>query len=574
MRRVFCIVLLILILLSTSVSFASTDGGTKGSVPGSSSTGTGGGSSGGELSFGPNRGNSFGLKWQYWDSSIPGENDRLHLKSSFTNGANQTITFEVDEEAVMAAYVMKNVNKYDWRFYSWAVWYENIYKYPGDWRPGGSNGFYRYGIWNDPNTKDGEFEYSADPNVKYWQINRPLLVEIIEKDGWICDNHEEWYKKGTNKLNVVWVTQSEIEEIINEPPEVETETIQTLYRIYDSNGDIYKEKRGLREIFENPVTTYNYDVSTKLNEHVHNNKIKAIVENVTREAEYKYVIRDGKGEWEIEDWKYTRTPHSVIDRNFQYISIRPSIPPSITFIPLNLNRNGHAKKEDYESSFGKLTTNKKLKVSIDNMQNISDNSHIKMLDTNDKVKFKVSINNEQLGIPKESEGGWKLYASRPSYSTAMSAGKSNQNTGRLTTGSYTKNVTGNVSNNFRWNGRITGSISGGQQLSINEGKGEIIAKDFSLNKNAGWKGNTFEIKNVKTGLYGLSGSKKDWWDIKYQEGMYWSYGARYRGQITIDSVKSPTSVTPLSYQDVYTKNVTQPFLRGTFESKTVGGNLR
>lgn len=212
--KLLCLISILLILTLVPIeTLADVEGGTVGSNLGDGSASTiEPGRKASDLSVGPNSGNCYGLKWAYWDANNNGEEARLTLSSIYYDRNGKEVKrLSVDENAVMAAYVMKDANKKQWKLYSWSIWFKD-YGTPASWGPKGKN-YYKYGIWNAPDAPDGGFKYSADPNKQYWKINRPLLLEIVERDGWEPRPDEEWYKKGNEILDIVWLKKKDIEEI-------------------------------------------------------------------------------------------------------------------------------------------------------------------------------------------------------------------------------------------------------------------------------------------------------------------------------------------------------------------------
>ena len=572
--KLLCLISILLILTLVPIeTLAYVEGGTVGSNLGDGSASTiEPGRKASDLSVGPNSGNCYGLKWAYWDANNNGEEARLTLSSIYYDRNGKEVKrLSVDENAVMAAYVMKDANKKQWKLYSWSIWFKD-YGTPASWGPKGKN-YYKYGIWNAPDAPDGGFKYSADPNKQYWKINRPLLLEIVERDGWEPRPDEEWYKRGNEILDIVWLKKNDLEEM--QPPEPNTETIKSIYKVTSSkDGVIFKDTRSLDKIFNSPIETIDYDFSTEHGEFFHSNEIEAQIVCISREEIYDKKLVDGKLNWVVSDYKYSLSPLSNKSKTINYIAIPPSVSPDTIFVPMNLNRNGKAIESDYKRQYG-TSNGKSLKVSVDNMQNINNNDNIKMLDTNTITQIKIRVENDQLGIPTKAEGGWDLLTKQPDYSTAMKYGKTRQITGKLTTDNLTKNLNGDVSDDFRYNGKLNGKITGGETLTISEGNNrEILAKDFNLNKTNGWKGDKFSIRNIKTGIYKFKSDFSDnWWEITYLKGKYWTYGARYRGKVTIEGVQNPTTITSLSHKDIVKSKQVQPFIKGSFESKTVGGGF-
>mgnify|MGYP000989373623 CR=1 FL=1 len=544
--------------------------------------GTGGYKQGDETGIGP--GNCYGFAWKQWSN---GTTKNTHFTQSsvikYANG-NTAGTPKVDFNGYKAWYLIKNVNKGEWKLYSWRIWKSSLGT-PGQYH---NASWYPYGMWNASSVTSGHYAYGA-AGSKLWEVTDVQLVEILQRDGWTRNDTAEWYTHSDGrKLDVVWRSESDDPQVPHEvelPPEItEGGSVESIKTVTSSkHGNVYSDSRDAESVFENPTTQVPYEFKSGDGEHSYYNLLTASTIWSNREAVYRtetWTETDGDGNTteysqEVFDhWEYWFTSGKTMTRSFSYSTEEPPLQP-ILFTPFNLNRNGVAQSSDYVSYYG-YADGPDMKMSVDNKQSITQNWYIQMLDTNDAIPFTVTVNNSQLGIPTESQGGWELLDSRPSFSQAMGWGKETMSTGYFSTPGKYASIDGDVSDDVHWDGNLTGKITGGDLLTIKEdGGAEQYANSFYLSKSPGWMGGSFSIKNIKVGNYYLDTYGTPWWEIEYQEGRYWTYGVHYKGMVTLSDIQAPTTVdnAGTNYREFNYSGFVQPFMCGYFQSKTVGGNI-
>ena len=214
----------------------------------------------------------------------------------------------------------------------------------------------------------------------------------------------------------------------------------------------------------------------------------------------------------------------------------------------------------------------------------SDITKLPTLDTNIVQPFTLTLDNDQFGIPTKDDDGIDILLNRPYDVVTESNSKDLRNKisadGNLNLQMYygaTMYVSGAATSN-----RVTTLIENDVEYNDNA----------ILNKPQGWRGARYGFKNIKVGDYIMgNGNRFKSWYADFQMGIYYDYGANYYAVIrtgtnqpvfTGDSPSDQALLGP--YLGQAWKNESfwvseiwgtayQPIFYGSFNSKTVGGNI-
>ena len=490
----------------------------------------------------------------YW-SSFEGDAD---LYSELPDLDRMGVSNSLSIEAKKGAYVTID-NRLNGRttWLRWPWWFYFLKASPGEL--GNS--------WNyDPWDTNGYFGQSGLSG----QLPDPELVEEANKHGYSYDSSSTLYSNGSDYLDAVWV--SGWTESRSAPAttivwaEADDETILE-DRSYESAESLY----------EYPTTSLEYTGKSKPNEFNHKRVIKAKFMYVRKNITYK---TDGKKRWDIEI-SYSKMGSWRDEKTILYHVKQPRIYQTF-FRPYDLNRNGLADENEVRQSYSEYQAGgQPLELSVDNMQDITDGTKLKTLDSNTSTPFEIKINNNQLGIPTASSGGFDLDDGAPgsrngdgTYDPSImneigTNGEERTGVIRSSTG-FKQDVPGTISKDKYWQGSLKGTISADTASLTFDGNERIGGDLFIFSKN--WLGGKFNFKTTKIGDYNLYNGR-NWWEIDYEQGKFYSYGVQYRGTITVGEIGEPNVVDKGFYVNLASRNMVQPVLKGVIEAKTVGGNI-
>ena len=381
---------------------------------------------------------------------------------------------------------------------------------------------------------------------------------------------------------------------------------------------IYKNPSTGKE--EKTVVDYDYTNNKKYRaKWLYNNAPEDdVYEGKTEQGQTKYlccvkatlrkVIKTTTTNGSTSSTKYSYSTTKTLSKQIRYEVKAPSVAQKY-FKPYDLNTMDIAKesivKKAYKN-YREKATNGTMDITVDNYQDIKDGKSLKALDTNSSIKFKIILNNN-FGLPNTI----KMLDSQPSdgvntsYNNKAYPGvfknKIVERAGSTATGvlKYTKgnvvkskgnkvlskNINGIYSKDYYWNASLIMSINS-NYASISINNDEVIGKSndgksdssscLTKTSNSKFRGGEFKFKTTKTGDYYLSnGVNKNWWEITYNQGIYYAYGIKYQGEINADpaSITNPSVIRSGLYAGLSTKTMRQPVVRGKINAKTVGGDL-
>lgn len=504
--------------------------------------------------------------------------------------------------------------------------------------------------------------HNVTDHVKVW----------LQKQGVsnIYDNSGEWWVGSGGKIDVIWITKTDIVGI--DPPPPTSGDVESILKAYDDKGvanfsdpvkgievtDVggnghglegtnsppenygysshcystapaFEESRpdeivpfhsgdpsttgtGNYDIYNNPVTFINWHWDTPNGAETYYNKITVVTHYINRSQHHcefccshccDYVCGLFSCWCEhgpVHD-HYTRSPGNTYSRTWEYNAEPPQLVYDI-FNPINLNRNGPCIPIDYanETEFSVTRPELALSLDVDNKQNITggvddvtdDSNHIRMLDTNEAIPWEIDIKNDQLGIPTEAEGGFTMYDSQMDFWFAMGRDRDNVILGTLATESAELSAAGlggqgdtmqDISYIVHYSPELYGQYNLGVQniFTVEEdGGGENDAATWKIERDRSYTGqHEFVNRAIYYGdQYALMGQVSNFWEVWYSEVQYYTYGVCLGGYIDIEDPGGipirHTHLAQLKYESAtYNEHVVQPWLRGNFVVKTVGGNV-
>lgn len=507
-----------------------------------------GGSGGGNVAwgFGPSY-SKYGLQWETFKGSKTLKTDMGWKAYDRTLNLSNT-----NKGAYLKLYSNKAKR---WTWHNWKYWDECMGGAPSriDWWYGGKGLYQSKGHGKLPDAE--------------------LIAEAINS-GFSYNTSQKWYKKGNQKLDAVWITVT-----WTQKSEVKTEQ-SIVYAEQDGNVLIDRRNESAQSIYSSPTKSLPYGGKTKANQYNYSSNIKASYTTITKKTTWK---QDQNGNKKDVVTTYSKGGTTSSSRDITYKVTQPGVSQTY-FKPYDLNRNGVATDSDVKSTYPEYNGGSPLKMSVDNKQGITNGSALKTLDTNTSLPFSIKFQNGQFGIPTASEGGFNLADNAPggvyknsdgSYNSGVigaigSAGTAN--TGQFwSSGMSTQNVSGNISKDSYWAGSMKANLSA-NTASLTYGNTEKIGGDaFSFGKV--WQGGDFIFKTTKIGTYKLTNSGRSWWEMQYEKGKFYGYGIEYKGMINIGNIGQPSITHTNLYAGLASKNMVQPIVKGTFESKTVGGNI-
>lgn len=437
-------------------------------------------------------------------------------------------------------------------------------------------------------TKYGNKFVAWDPDNLYGQLRskgalpNSVLIKEAERNGYKYDSSKQIYYNSSKNdyLDAVWIAESvekktEIKDILISVVSKDKKTGKTEVLYEDPN------ENKLLKMFEEGKEQYNYLLSSLPNELNHQRTLTSKFVTIRREQEI--TKKEGKIVSTISRY-YRVGSTKILTRDFEYNAKTPDITTK-QFMPFDLNRNGVALYEDVKKDYPDFKPVGNLNITVDNMQNIKDGSHIKALDINTGIPFEVKINNNQFGIPTKDQGGFELKESvnfdefKTEVGNVYKADVFNKfgiikdlNLGEFKSNSLYLNIKGATTNPIYWGGAINASLNSKSVSITYNGQEKIGDKEgFILGKN--WTGGTFNFKAISTGIYNLSSkNSKNWWVINYNAGQFFNYGVKYGGIINSSGIKDPSIKSNNFYIGLNTKLTYQPLLKASFEVKTLGGN--
>lgn len=543
----------------------------------SNNSATGNSSSGGNwwTRIGPGYGGSAGFKW------VGSKNGAtISMPEACPNRLTDVINLKGK-----SAWVTKHSKTNGWFFIRWAWWF----RYAAAMSPGATE---RAGYYNDAWNSSASDSYSNRGRLKDAD-----LVKEASKTGFVFQPGSLlYYNSGRGQyLDAICVKEEE-----KPQDHSETKTKKVIEKVIYEFGDGTKETdlddsgKTAKELWDNGKTEWSYEGDSYRSidyKHV----IKVTVRTITQKTTWKTL--GGKEVNGSKNITYTKNGTKTMKKTITYKVQKPEIKITI-YTPFDLNRNGVAKTEDIKATYPDYNelNAKKLNMSVNNYQDIMDGTALQTLDTNTSTKFNITFNNDQFGIPKASEGGIDIDKSVPfsnlklpegCYSTNMIFGNNyweNSNkavtgilkatgNGCTTTTMDPMNLEGCLSKNYYWGGSMSSDLSADTGTLTYNNDERIGGNPFTFSRDNDFRGGDFIFKTTKTGDYNLKSNGRNWWEVQYEQGIFYTFEIWYEGNITTTDITNPTEVSSNQYTALASKDVYQPVMKGLFKAKTVAGNI-
>lgn len=537
--KVFLTLLIILIFNSNLVLAG---------VANSNGSSTGGGGNGGSSTSAFKMGSDYssGLNWNYFKG-----NKTITTSLPF---AKQYGGSAVVANGTKGAHVLKHSNGRGWEFFRWQWWYGLAgLRDPSRYV---NLGFYDH-VWQE---LDGK-------------LKDPELVKEATKNGFNYNSTKQLYEASNGqKVDAVWITGVQ---------KSSSDTKKVIVYAEIGGKILLKDRsnESANTLYEKPTMSVPYNGQSEPGEMNHKKTIKATYMTVTKKTTY---TTDGNKKWNMK-YSYSKGGKTYDSRDINYSVIQPDV-EQVYFRPFDLNRNGVANDNDVKLSYPQYKATTNLKMSVDNNQYITNGDLLKTLDTNNALRFKINFQNKQFGVPDYSEGGVDLNQEAPGNNFKIKNNYYSPNVinsigvnGNIQTGKFwSKNlaeqkIKGNISKDTYWAGSMKSSISTNTASLTYLGDEKIGGDVFSFTR--GWTGGEFDFKTTKIGTYKLTSNGRDWWEMQYEKGKFYGYGVSYSGIINNSNIGIPKINETNLYYGLASRNLVQPILKGTFEAKTIGGNI-
>lgn len=488
-----------------------------------------------------------------------------------------------------SAWVEKHGKGIGWFFIRWSWWFQ----FAAAMTPADAQAKY-YG----PNGAQDVWNSGDSDSYSYFgKFKDQDFVKEANKNGFTYqDSTYLYYNSSTGKyLDAICIKEEE-----KPQDHSETKTKKVIEKVIYEFGDGTKETdiddsgKTAKELWDNGKTEWSYEGDSYRSidyKHV----IKVTVRTITQKTTWKTL--GGKEVNGSKNITYTKNGTKTMKKTITYKVQKPEIKTTI-YTPFDLNRNGVAKTEDIKATYPDYNelNAKKLNMSVNNYQDIMDGTALQTLDTNTSTKFNITFNNDQFGIPKASEGGIDIDKSVPfsnlklpegCYSTNMIFGNNyweNSNkavtgilkatgNGCTTTTMDPMNLEGYLSKNYYWGGSMSSDLSADTGTLTYNNDERIGGNPFTFSRDNEFKGGDFIFKTTKTGDYNLKSNGRNWWEVQYEQGIFYTFEIWYEGNITTTDITNPTEVSSNQYTALASKDVYQPVMKGLFEAKTVAGNI-
>lgn len=318
--------------------------------------------------------------------------------------------------------------------------------------------------------------------------------------------------------------------------------------------------------------------------------VHAIIQTVKKTETY-WQYTDGH----ISDYSctYSITANNEQTKNINYNVTTPDIQQDY-YRPLNLNREGYAEVGDsgITSDFVGGTP---LDGSVTNAQNKSDNTAIETLDINADTNFTLRFNNDVLGLDASKD--W----------TTAPPDLANGTWEAVTGGAYANGRNKASGDYYRYNLTLNGAIS--TDISKPQDTASIVVNGDECTASETYKSFLWQFpvrvynaaaRFIYMGQYmlkaGVEGARlPDWWTATYATGSFFEYGVSYTGVVNAAGIGAPSLTGGQAnliqdattyylntdanakqrglYVGIKTQDMLQPIVCGTFDVKTVAGDL-
>lgn len=375
--------------------------------------------------------------------------------------------------------------------------------------------------------------------------------------------------------------------------ETDTEVDQTSTTVLvkvktDSDGVVLDNTSvSLKNLFENEnnYKTYNYKGQSGYNDAngLHQNKITATY-YVINKLRTRTITKRGNvityGKWS--DPKYTLVEDYTDSNTIKYQVSAPTLVQQ-WYRPFNLNTNTFAKDSFTKSYYPNFVASGNLKMTANNNQNITNGSSIKILDTNHPFAFNVRFNSNYYGWPTNMSSSNPYGENKDKNghylpSSVDLPGATTSHNGLFTPGTNceSETITGKKSSDFRWSSATIQAGINNKCASLQFGSGKEALIGESINVPNTSKGGNFNVRAISPESFNLNNGKlnsKAFWEFTYNQGLFYTYGIKYKGTINLNGVSDATETERNIYCKLSTKKFVQPILYGKFKADTVGGGL-
>lgn len=416
--------------------------------------------------------------------------------------------------------------EFDTRYYAWCV-----RRYCHGWAGLVSNQITisADGNWGDYNTTlPSEL---TDPSLSYYPIYRSAY-----SDRYINSNTG-------NTVVAVWIDPAKEWRTAQEE-----RTVTKIVKVRNpGNSSDNLDYTGWtpEKIYKEAPTEADYHDKTDPNELNYSNTVTTVIYTVKETHTWKYKASDG--ETKDHSYSYSVVGSNTDSKTITYNGGTPTINQE-KYKPINLNRNSYAKSGDggLTSDFANASTG--IAASVNNEQNITDNSDIKTLDVNNQTDFTFSFDSSSaFGLP--GKYNWNNAPSNLANGTWENAGSEYAN-GR--------NSSADSDGKLRYNLKFYASISNNtKNSSVNSssllfGNQELLANQLLTKSYTGvgsFTGGDWSSRFIYSDSYNtdnesaLSSKWAKWWGDKYSESRFYEYGTEYWGKITTSGINNPHTVS-------------------------------
>lgn len=424
------------------------------------------------------------------------------------------------------------------------------------------NNWYRWVAWQS----EGLGDPGSPSNKRLWDESSLLPNEFIQEANASGYNIElkrgALYKSNSGDYaDAIWIEDTPIIISIQSTKNV----ITAVEYSADSSKNFDDNDKSAEWLYNNGRTSDTFGYNSIDGEYNFNHTIKVTTITVTKHTtweEFSNGVRQNERTTYSTSNKRTKTIIASWMADIPTLSYNP-------FKPLDLSTKEPAERSVLEKSEHYMWSDFRSEAIIANINNNKGsgedkNAPMRVLDTNEVKPFSVKFDNDQFGIPTESQGGINVGASKPEFNPSLDRVQ------------------------IYWDAKIelaSSTKSTDPQVVSLEYDGTEYKGREKITEGLGWRGGDFGYRSIKQGNYYLSdGTTNPFWTVSMMTGKYFKYGAGYATTVTATasgpqftnlSSESNVNVTDTNeWLGFVDKLIKQPILYGEFESKTVGGHRR
>lgn len=421
------------------------------------------------------------------------------------------------------------------------------------------NNWYRWQAW----MLEGNGDPSSTQNL--WSKYNLLPQEFIEEarnSGFTTEvKSGALYMGGGQYADAIWLQEIPV----IKSNENSKNVITAVEYSADSSKNFDDNDKSAEWLYNNGRTSDTFGYNSIDGEYNFNHTIKVTTITVTKHTtweEFSNGVRQNERTTYSTSNKRTKTIIASWMADIPTLSYNP-------FKPLDLSTKEPAERSVLEKSEHYMWSDFRSEAIIANINNNKGsgedkNAPMRVLDTNEVKPFSVKFDNDQFGIPTESQGGINVGASKPEFNPSLDRVQ------------------------IYWDAKIelaSSTKSTDPQVVSLEYDGTEYKGREKITEGLGWRGGDFGYRSIKQGNYYLSdGTTNPFWTVSMMTGKYFKYGAGYATTVTATasgpqftnlSSESNVNVTDTNeWLGFVDKLIKQPILYGEFESKTVGGHRR